>query len=77
MHRAASFVDNAGWLDVSKLMADFQAYFRQHSEAWGKQVIYKEASARLLLAYLQRARDNEVTGTSRDGTRGFCSECPR
>ena len=55
MRRAASFVETAGWLDISKLMADFQSYFRQHSEAWGKQVIYKEASAQLLLhAYLQK-----------------------
>ena len=55
MRRAASFVDGAGRLDVPKLIADFQAYFRQHSEAWGKTVTYMEASAQLLLhAYLQR-----------------------
>ena len=78
MRRAASFVDHAGWLDVLKLMADFQSYFRQHSEAWGKQLLYKEASAQLLLhAYLRRVRDNEVTGTSQDGTRGCRSESPR
>ena len=55
MRRAASFVDGEGWLDVPKLMADFQAYFRQHSEAWGMTVTYMEASAQLLLhAYLQK-----------------------
>ena len=55
MRRAASFVDGEGWLDVPKLMADFQAYFRQHSEAWGMTVSYVEASAQLLLhAYLQK-----------------------
>ena len=53
--RAASFVDCAGRLDVPKLMADFQSYFRQHSEAWGMTVKYMEASAQLLLhAYLQK-----------------------
>ena len=55
MRRAAPFVDDAGRLEVSKLMADFQAYFRQHSEAWGMTVLYMEASAQLLLhAYLQK-----------------------
>ena len=55
MRRAASFVDGQGWLDVPKLMADFQDYFRQHSEAWEMTVTYMEASAQLLLhAYLQK-----------------------
>ena len=52
---AASFVDGGGRLDVPKLMADFQGYFRLHSEAWGMGVDYKEASAQLLLhAFLQK-----------------------
>ena len=52
---AASFVDSAGRLDAPKLMADFQDYFRLHSEAWGMGVDYKEASAQLLLhAFLQK-----------------------
>ena len=53
--RAASFVDSEGGLDVARLLADFQAYFRQHSEAWGMSAAYKEASAQLLLhAFLDR-----------------------
>ena len=55
MRRAESFLDGAGRLDVPKLMGDFQAYFRQHSEAWGMTVKYMAASAQLLLhAYLQK-----------------------
>ena len=55
MRHAESFLDGAGRLDVPKLMGDFQAYFRQHSEAWGMTVKYMEASAQLLLhAYLQK-----------------------
>ena len=55
VRRARSFVDRAGRLDVPKLIGDFQAYFRQHSEAWGKRANYKEASAQLLLhAYLDK-----------------------
>lgn len=53
--RAASFIDMAGGLDVPRLMADFQSYFRQHSEAWGMGAAYKEASTQLLLhAYLDK-----------------------
>ena len=55
LRRAASFVDGDGKLDMPKLMADFQAYFRLHSEAWGMGVDYKEARAQLLLhAFLQK-----------------------
>ena len=55
VRRAVSFVDSAGRLDVQMLIGDFQAYFRQHSEAWGKRVHYKEASAQLLLlAFLEK-----------------------
>ena len=55
VRRAAWFVDSEGHLDLTKLMEDFQAYFREHSEAWGMSVQYKEASAQLLLhAFLQK-----------------------
>ena len=62
VRRAVSFVDSAGRLDTEKLIRNFQAYFRQHSEAWGKRVNYKEASAQLLLhAFL----DKVVSGGGR------------
>ena len=55
VRRVTSFINSAGGLDVPKLMTDFQAYFRLHSEAWGMTVDYKEASAQLLLhAYLSK-----------------------
>lgn len=55
VRRALSFVDDAGSLDSWKLMEDFQAFFRRHSEAWGMEVDYKEASAQLLLhAFLDK-----------------------
>ena len=55
VRRAAWFVDSKGRLDLPKLMEDFQAYFREHSEAWGMSVNYKEASAQLLLhAFLDK-----------------------
>ena len=62
VRRARSFVDSAGRLDLEKLIRNFQAYFRQHSEAWGMRVNYKEASAQLLLhAFLEKI----VNGTGR------------
>ena len=55
VRRAASFVDSAGAFDATKLMKDFQSYFRRHSESWGMEADYKEASAQLLLhAFLQK-----------------------
>ena len=59
VRRVASFINSKGELDVPKLMADFQAYFRLHSEAWGMTVDYKEASAQLLLhAYLSKVMNS-------------------
>ena len=52
--RAAAFADGEGGLDVAKLLADFQAYFRRHSEAWGAGAVYREASAQLLHAFLDK-----------------------
>ena len=55
VRRAAWFVDSKGHLDLPKLMEDFQAYFREHSEAWGMSATYREASAQLLLhAFLDK-----------------------
>ena len=51
----AWYVDAGGMLDLAKLMAAFQAFFRQHSEHWIEGLQYKEAGPQLLLqAFLQR-----------------------
>jgi hypothetical protein len=42
-------------LDMSKLLSDFQQFFRENSESWLERFDYKEAGFQLLLqAYLQR-----------------------
>lgn len=54
-HRTAWYVNEDGSLDVSKLLAAFQAYFRENSEHWVERFGYKEAGPQLLLqAFLQR-----------------------
>ena len=51
----AWYVDEDGGLDVDKLLAAFQAYFREHSEHWLGRFDYAEAGPQLLLqAFLQR-----------------------
>ena len=51
----AWYVDAEGVLDVGKLLAAFQAFFREHSEHWVERFQYKEAGPQLLLqAFLQR-----------------------
>ena len=51
----AWYVDADGGLDVVKLLAAFQAFFREHSEHWVERFAYKEAGPQLLLqAFLQR-----------------------
>ena len=51
----AWYVDDAGGLDVDKLLAAFQAHFREHSEHWLGRFDYAEAGPQLLLqAFLQR-----------------------
>ena len=51
----AWYVDAAGGLDVVKLLAAFQAFFREHSEHWVARFDYQEAGPQLLLqAFLQR-----------------------
>ncbi|MEW6365136.1 MAG: ATP-binding protein [Acidobacteriota bacterium] len=49
------YVSPDGRLDMMKLMAGFQEFFRENSEAWLERFDYKEAVPQLLLqAYLQR-----------------------
>ena len=51
----AWYVDARGGLDVVKLLAAFQAFFREHSEHWVERFDYREAGPQLLLqAFLQR-----------------------
>ncbi len=49
------YVRPDGTLDLSKLLAAFQQFFREHSEAWLERFDYREAGPQLLLqAFLQR-----------------------
>jgi len=49
------YVRPEGRLDEEKLLAGFQAFFREHSEHWLKRFAYQEAGPQLLLqAFLQR-----------------------
>ena len=51
----AWYVDDAGGLDLDRLLAAFQAHFREHSEHWLGRFDYAEAGPQLLLqAFLQR-----------------------
>ena len=51
----AWYVDADGGLEVGKLLAAFQEFFREHSEHWVARFDYKEAGPQLLLqAFLQR-----------------------
>ena len=52
----AWYVDAGGGLDVDKLLAAFQQFFREHSEHWTQRFDrYQEAGPQLLLqAYLQK-----------------------
>ena len=52
---AAWYVDAGGGLDTVKLLAAFQAFFRDRSEHWVERFAYREAGPQLLLqAFLQR-----------------------
>ncbi|MFP4348730.1 MAG: AAA family ATPase [Thermodesulfobacteriota bacterium] len=49
------YVSSDGRLDMEKLLAAFQEFFREHSEHWVERFDYKEAGPQLLLqAFLQR-----------------------
>ena len=51
----AWYVDAGGGLDVEKLLAAFQGFFREHSEHWLGRFDYAEAGPQLILqAFLQR-----------------------
>ena len=51
----AWYLDEHGGLEIDKLLAAFQAFFREHSEHWVARFDYAEAGPQLLLqAFLQR-----------------------
>lgn len=53
--QTAWYVDKQGRLDVTKLLAAFQQFFRENSEIWLDRFSYREAGPQLLLqAFLQR-----------------------
>ena len=53
-HDPAWYIEN-GVLQVDKLLAAFQEFFREHSEPWVERFQYREAGPQLLLqAFLQR-----------------------
>ena len=55
VQETAWYVDAAGDLDLARLLAAFQTFFREHSEHWVERFAYKEAGPQLLLqAFLQR-----------------------
>ncbi len=54
-HDPAWYVDAAGNLRLSELLAAFREFFREHSEHWIERFQYREAGPQLLLqAFLQR-----------------------
>ena len=54
-HKKVWFVGEDGRLDMSKLIAGFQQFFREQSDSWVQKFDYHEAGPQLLLqAYLQR-----------------------
>lgn len=53
--RQAWFVNEDGRLNVSRLIQEFQQFFREHSESWIERFQYREAGPQILLqAFLQR-----------------------
>jgi len=54
-HQSEWYITEKGNLDMSKLLAAFQEFFREHSEHWVERFQYKEAGPQFLLqAFLQR-----------------------
>lgn len=54
-HQPAWYIQADGRLDIAKLLAAFQVFFREHSEHWIERFDYKEAGPQLLMqAFLQR-----------------------
>ena len=53
--QATWYVDDAGRLDMTKLLSAFRTFFGEHAEHWMGRFDYREAGPQLLLqAYLQR-----------------------
>lgn len=49
------YIGSNGWLEMNKLLAGFQQFFREHSESWVQRFDYAEAGPQLLMqAFLQR-----------------------
>ncbi len=54
-HQPAWYIREDGRLDLGRLLAAFQQFFREHSESWVERFEYREAGPQLLLqAFLQR-----------------------
>lgn len=54
-HETAWYVRPDGRLDLPKLLAAFQQFFRENADIWAERFDYKEAGPQLLLqAFLQR-----------------------
>lgn len=54
-HQPSWYINYDGTLNMEKLIAGFQEFFRENSEHWIELVLYKEAGPQLLLqAFLQR-----------------------
>lgn len=57
---ASWYVDAEGGLDMEKLLAAFQTFFREHSEHWLGRFDYAEAGPQLILqAFLQRVVNSD------------------
>jgi len=55
IHKSAWYITEDGRIDMTKLIAAFQQFFREHSESWLERFNYKEAGPQLLMqAFLQR-----------------------
>lgn len=53
--QAAWYINEAGLIDIGKLLHAFQQFFREHSESWIQTFSYQEAGPQLILqAFLQR-----------------------
>jgi hypothetical protein len=54
-YKPAWYINDVGALEMEKLLAAFQQFFREHSESWVERFDYKEAGPQLLMqAFLQR-----------------------
>jgi hypothetical protein len=67
---AAWYVHPDGRLDLPKLLAAFQQFFREHSESWIQQFDYQEAGPQLLMqAFLQRIVNHVLSEVEGSGGR--------